>query len=376
MRILAVTPYYTPEGGGLERYAHEILRRLAHRHDVHVLAAGTSPSPGVQEVEGVLVERHAPRLRLGNTPLDPALRRRVADHLRRHRPDVVWAHSPVPFPAEMAYLASRKAGVPFALTYHAGRLRGSNPLLGLAAALDRSTLERRMMAGAHGLVAVGPYVRDHALGRHRDRVQVIPPGVDTARFTPGPPAGRGDGQDILFVGPLDTSYRWKGLDTLLAALPAVRRRHPAARLVLVGKGDRVPELQARAAAEGLVLAGRLPEDALAEAYRSSAVACLPSTTDAESFGMVLAEANACGRPVVASRVGGIPDFVRHGDNGLLAAPGDAADLARRLNEILYRPGEARRMGQRGLERVRREHDWDQLADKTAAVLESASAATA
>lgn len=365
MRILAVTPYYAPEGGGLERYAHEVLRRLARRHEVAAVAAGPA---GAEERDGVRVERRPPSVRVGNTPLDLGLRRRVTRHIAHQRPDVVWAHSPVPFPAEMAYLASR-GRAPFALTYHAGRLRGSGPLLSLAAALDRATLERRMVAGSEGLIAVSPYVRDTALARHRDRVQVIPPGVDADRFAPGPaPAG----QDILFVGPLDRSYRWKGLDVLLRAIPVVRARHPAARLVLVGQGDRVPELRARAAREGLVLRGRLTEAGLAQAYRSCAVTCLPSTTDAEAFGMVLAEANACGRPVVASRVGGIPCFVRDGDNGLLARPGDAADLAGQLNAVLDDPAQARAMGARGRRRVLREHDWDHLAQATERVLAQAA----
>lgn len=361
-----MTPYYTPEGGGLERYAHEILRRLARRHEVVALASGDHAS--VEERHGVRVERHVPAFRLGNTPLDPRLRRRVAQHIERERPDVVWAHSPVPFPAEMAFLASR-GRAPFALTYHAGRLNGSSRLLGAAAALDRATLERRMMAGSAALIAVGPYVRDHALARHRDRVRIVPPGVDAARFAPGPhPAG----QDILFVGPLDRSYRWKGLDVLLRAFARVRARHPEARLVLVGDGDRLPALQARAAAEGWVVRGRLSDRALADAYRSSAVLCLPSTTDAESFGMVLAEANACGRPVVGSRVGGIPDFVRHGDNGYLAERGDVEDLAEKLLAVLEDPDAAGAMGRRGRERVLQEHDWDLLAKATEAVLAEAA----
>ncbi|HEX2065249.1 MAG TPA: glycosyltransferase family 4 protein, partial [Candidatus Thermoplasmatota archaeon] len=163
MRILAVTPYYAPEGGGLERYAHEVLRRLARRHDVAALAASGRAS--MEERGGVLVERHVPTLHLGNTPIDLGLRARVARRIAREAPDVVWAHSPVPFPAEMAWLASR-GRAPFALTYHAGRLRGSSRLLDLAAAVDRATLERRMMAGSAGLIAVAPYVRDHALGPH------------------------------------------------------------------------------------------------------------------------------------------------------------------------------------------------------------------
>lgn len=380
MRILAVTPYYAPEGGGLERYAHEVLRRLATRHEVHVVAAGAA-AQGREAFDGVSVERHVPRMRMGNTPLDPSLRSRLAHQLRAERPDVVWAHSPVPFPAEMAYLASRRADVPFTLTYHAGRLRGSNPFLGLAAGLHRVTLERAMMEGSAGLVAVGPYVRDHAMARQRDRVVVIPPGVDAARFAPnddgtshaaGAARKTPSAKDVLFVGPLDRSYHWKGLDVLLAAMRQVRRRHPDARLVLVGSGDRVPELRERAPQEKLVLEGRLPDHRLVDAYAASAVVCLPSTSDAESFGMVLAEANACGRPVVGSRIGGIPDFVRDGDNGLLATPGDPADLARCLNAMLDDPEAASRMGQRGRARVRREHDWADLARATETVLRRAA----
>lgn len=370
MRILAVTPYYNPEGGGLERYAHAILDRLAGRlHEVEAITfthSGLASGPR----HGVGVRRMAPRLRLGNAPMDPAFTDGVRRAVRDFSPDVVVAHTPVPFAAEAAFLAVRKMGVPFVVTYHAGRLCGSSPALGMLAAMHRATFERWMLAGSDGLIAVGPFVRDHALRRHRGRVAVVPPGVDAKRFRSGGPAS---GRGILFVGPLSRSYAWKGVDVLLRAFRIIHRRWPDATLTLVGDGDRRAEFEPLALGMGgaIRLLGRLSDEGLVAEYDRAAVVVLPSTSEAEAFGMVLAEANSCARPVVASRIGGIPDFVRAGDNGLLARPGDALDLAAKLALVLGDEQLARRMGAAGRQKVVRDHDWDTLALQTQQVLENA-----
>ncbi|MES2154727.1 MAG: glycosyltransferase family 4 protein [bacterium] len=370
MHILAVTPYYDPEGGGLERYANSILGSLADRlHEVEVLTlTRTGAASGPRR--GVGVERIPSRWALGNSPVEPAFKSAVAAAIRRFSPDVVVAHTPVPFAAEMAFLAARKAETPFVLTYHAGRLSGSSPPLAAMAALHRSTMERWMIARSAGLIAVSPYVRDHALHRHRDRVRVVPPGVDVQRFDSDSPAS---GKGILFVAPLAKSYAWKGVDVLVRAFRILLRQVPAVTLTLVGDGDRRAEFEAlsREFHGALRVVGRLPEAQLIEQYRRAAVVVLPSTSEAESFGMVLAEANACRRPVVASRIGGIPDFVRDGENGLLAKPGDAADLASKIGWLLEDEDLARRLGETGRTRVARDHDWRSLAIQTHAILEDA-----
>lgn len=318
------------------------------------------------------VSRLRPAARVGNTPIHPGFARRVARAIAVHRPDVVVAHTPVPFPAEMAYRAARRAGIPFVATYHAGRLRGSSPLLAGLAAADRATFERAMLDGSRRLIAVSPYVRDNALSRQRERTTIIPPGVDHVRYCPDGVERSAAG--ILFVGPLDRSYRWKGVDVLLDAFGRLRSRRPDTTLTLVGEGDRRAEFERRAEAEfegALRVLPRLPDDELIDEYRRAAAVVLPSTTDAESFGMVLAEANACGAPVVGSRIGGIPSFVREGDNGLLAAPGDAQELAECLFHLAENPDQARELGERGRARVVAEHDWGDLSRRTEAVLEDA-----
>ena len=375
MRILAATPYYTPEGGGLERYAHETLRRLAARgHDVEAVAF-TLGGASEQVLDGVRIHRMTPRFRAGNTPIDPGFAASLRGRVRASRPDMMLLHTPVPFPAQAAAAVARREGIPYVVTYHAGSLRGSSPVLGAVAALDRWTLERRMLANASALVAVSPYVREHALQRHRTRTTVIPPGVDADRFLPN---GRCKGQTVLFVGPLAKAYRWKGIDILWRAFKQVRHRMPDARLRIVGAGDRFPEFQekVRESSLNVQLMGRVPDERFPRIYQDASVTVLPSLTDAESFGMVLAEANACGRPVVASNVGGIPDFVRDGDNGYLARPGDPFDLANRILTVLQDPDSAAAMGRRGRERVVKEHDWDALTVRTEMVLETALARSA
>ena len=372
MRILAVTPYYAPEGGGLERYAHSILSGLALRgHDVETLAFTRTGLTDAND-DGVDVLRTPASFCLGNTPLHPGFFGQVRRRIRETRPDLVLAHTPVPFPAEMAFLAAQREGVPFVATYHAGTLRGSSPGLGALASIDRWTLQRRMLAGATRLIAVSPYVRDHALARDKARVTLVPPGVDTEWFHSPTPA---TGQGILLAAPLSESYRWKGTDVLCRAFRRVRKRLPDATLTLVGGGDRLEEFRRQATPmSGLRVLGRLNESDLRSEYCRATAVVLPSTTDAEAFGMTLAEANACSRPVVGSAIGGIPDFIRHGDNGLLARPGDEHDLAAKLVEVLSDEAAARAMGGRGRSRVLREHNWDHLTRRTEAVLEDAVAA--
>lgn len=370
MRILAVTPYYEPEGGGLERYAHEILKRLVARgHDVeaHAFTATRRPS---DVRDGVVVHRRSPWLRLGNSPIDPTFYRAMKKAIHRFSPDVVLGHTPVPFAAEVAEAAAHRADVPFVTSYHAGRLSGSSFLLKPLAAIVHATFEQRMLMRSRHLIASSPYVRDHPLAPYRARVTVVPPGVDTRRFLPWE---QPTSNEILFVGPLAKAYRWKGVDTLWQAFHLVRASVPDATLTLAGQGDRSDAFTKLAREDGsLRLTGRLSDQQLVAEYQRASVVVLPSTSDAEAFGMVLAEANACGRPVVGSRIGGIPDFVTHGENGLLAIPGDPVDLARHIVTLLRDKELARTMGNRGHEKVVRDHHWGTLSLQTEQILDAAA----
>ena len=148
---------------------------------------------------------------------------------------------------------------------------------------------------------------------------------------------------------------------LLEALPAVRRQVPDVRLEVVGDGDDVGAMRRHSERLGLddvvEWSGRIPHERLPEAYRRAAVTVLPSLTEAESFGMTLVEAMACGCPVVGSEVGGIPFVVRDGVDGLLVPPGDSAALAGVIVRLLRDRELRATLGRAGVEAARGRWDW-------------------
>jgi glycosyltransferase involved in cell wall biosynthesis len=168
-----------------------------------------------------------------------------------------------------------------------------------------------------------------------------------AEAAPAPRARRGV---ILFLGRIEDP---KGVPELLKAFSVLRATQPEAELVCAGAGD-IEAAARRAEGLGIEDAVRFPGwlgEAEKHAWlRRAAVFVLPS--HAEGLPMSLLEAMAAGVPVVASAVGGIPDVVKHGVNGLLVAPGDAVDLLRALRRVLRDPQLAAALGAAGRETVR------------------------
>jgi glycosyltransferase involved in cell wall biosynthesis len=206
------------------------------------------------------------------------------------------------------------------------------------------------------VVAVSSVVYDTgvASGIPASKVEMIHNAVDIERFDPGKMNresvrkgfGFRDGDIVIgFVGKLNHG---KGVFELLRAAGSVRRMNPAVKLLFVGEGPERGRLEDEAA-------GLLPSGSVVFAgYRQDAermfaamdIFVLPSTCR-EAFGMVLIESMAMAKPVVATMVGGIPEIVEHGVNGLLVPPGDIDALSRAISHYLDNPADARRIAERG-----------------------------
>jgi glycosyltransferase involved in cell wall biosynthesis len=180
---------------------------------------------------------------------------------------------------------------------------------------------------------------------------------------------------VLYVGRVERTSRWKGLHVLVDSLPLLREIVPDARLEVVGDGDDVPALQARAARLGvgdlIDWHGPVEHDRLPHFYRRAGVTVLPSLTESESFGMTLVEAMASGCPVVGSAVGGIPFVIRDNVDGLLVAPGDPSALAEALAAVLTDPDRAASLGAAGREAATSRWDWNRQRDSTLRIIEDA-----
>jgi glycosyltransferase involved in cell wall biosynthesis len=256
----------------------------------------------------------------------------IGNALARFRPDVVLSYWLYP-DAYGAMLAARRAGVPLV----AGA-RGSD--IRVRDVISRH-LTRRVVHDAQRLLVVSEDLGRLAVqhyGAQASRVRVIANGCDSATFHLADRAAARqalgiapDAELVLYVGRLVAE---KGLRELLAAFRMLATQRPHLQLALVGGGPLQAELEALAAGAGNVrLAGPLSPDAVARWMVAANLVTLPSYS--EGHPNVLVEALACGRPVVATHVGGIPEVV-DASTGVLIRARDSADLARGLEAALQR----------------------------------------
>ena len=156
---------------------------------------------------------------------------------------------------------------------------------------------------------------------------------------------------ILFVG-LD--WKRKGGQDLVEAFKLVREKFPGASLTIVGAD---PDLQV----PGCKVVGKVPPEALDRYYQEASLFCLP--TYLEPFGIVFIEAMTAHLPIVATRVGAIPDFVEEGRNGFLVEPGDIPGLANSLLRLLENPALCRSFGEASFQLTRDRYSWEAVGDQ-------------
>ncbi|MBN1886735.1 MAG: glycosyltransferase family 4 protein [Thermoflexales bacterium] len=388
MRIAHVTATFPPYHGGTGQVCYHNalgLARLGHQLTVFTAAHPPGEYSYPPEID---VRRLPVRFRLGNALLLPGL-------LRIEGFDLVHLHFPFYLGAELAALAARRKRSPLVITYHQdvvlpgvwGLLSGLHDrslgawCLGSAARVLFTTLDYGRASRARWLFEACP-----------GRVGELPNGVDAARFRPDLPreqarARLGFGPQelvLLLVANLDRAHYFKGVEVLLRALATLdsdlpgssqlpgRLRRPV-RALIVGEGGLRARYAAAAAglglAERVAFAGRVDNDELPSYYAAADVGILPSCTAGEAFGIVLLEAMAAGLPVIASRLPGVRSVVSDGRDGLLAEPGDAADLADKIRRLADRPELRRAMGRQGRAKVEAQYAWPQVVKRLERVYE-------
>lgn len=385
MKVMIVAPHFHPRIGGVETYTLNIATRLVALGWQVVIVTTGQPEGVDQTVAGLPVYRLPIALTVSNTPVGLGWRRRLARIFDAERPDVINGHTPVPYLADMAQRAS--GSVPFVLTYHNDLAKDA--LLGKVAveALQHTLIDRTLRRATAIIATSDYYVRESRYLRgYESKISVVPPGVDLATFNPAVavPAGlakRYAGtRVILFVGSLNKSQRYKGLDHLIRAFGQMRAESHDLRLVVVGTGDGLDMYRGLAAAAGVAghvdFAGYVGHDKLAQYYKLARVFAMPSTSRTEGFGLVYLEAGAVGTPVIGSAIGGVPYAVRDGETGLLVSPRDARDLRQALARVLDDDALARRLGETAAARARAEFDWPSLAGRTSEVFEATCRQTA
>jgi glycosyltransferase involved in cell wall biosynthesis len=303
-----------------------------------------------------------------------ACRRVVA----RENVDVIHAHWVVPN-GTIALGASKRRRIPLVITLHGSDISLSERSRWM------SSIARHTLAGATIVTAPSEDLlsRARALGASGD-LELIPWGADPGKFQPDVEAAKLvrtryglAADDVLVVG-VGRLVHWKGFRYLIDAVGGARSRVPSIRLVLVGNGDVRDELEARVRqldlSQRISFAGMLPREGVAAHLAAADIVAVPSIhyggfVDGQPT--VALEAMAAGRPLIVTRVGGLPQLVEEGQNGLIVEEQDADALADAIVELATDSGLRRRMGERSRRRIVESFTWEQVATRLVATYERA-----
>jgi len=367
MKIALVSPYDYPYPGGVVKhifYLDREFRRLGH--DVRIIAAcsedvGEVPQHVIKVSGSIAPVPFAGSV--GRITLSPRVYRRVKKILKREQFDVIHIHEPLTPALPLSVLrhvplSPRSVVVG---TFHAYR-ENDHPGYEYV-----KRIFERFFGRLDGRIAVSEVVRDFMAPYFPGDYRIIPNGTDVERFSN--PALRpieqfDDGKlNVLFVGRLD---KRKGFKYLLRAYAQVKKAVPEARLMVVGAYDKEDKAEFVLYARKYRLRdvrfiGPVSEEDLPRYYRTCHVFCAPST-GFESFGIILLEAMAAGKPIVASDIAGYRSVLEDGKEGILVPPEDERRLADALICLLKEPALRERMGRRGQDKAT-DYSWQKVAQQ-------------
>ena len=369
--IVRYTKRYHHDGGIC--VAYNLALSMAKRgHEINVFTTSIDFRDAVERYNNISLYRYGTNFRIASANFSFNLFLKPI----KHKVDIIHIHvgNPIADLAGYVYI-KRNRKTPSIITYHGDGQEGIGSFVrNTGVSLYNKHLLDKVLSRADIIISPSEYYINESrfLGKYRDKIVVIPNGINVEDFDIsysreecrkklGLPINK---NIILFVGNL---ILYKGPDVLVKAMPNILKKVSDTELIFVGSGrmkNELEELSKKRDVEKYVKFAGFIEDSLKPLYYKAAdVFCLPSTMSTESFGIVNLEAMACSVPIVASKIGGVPDVVKDGRNGLLVPQGDSEALADAIIYLLENEDIRERMGKNGRKKVEN-YSWEKIAEET------------
>jgi len=362
MKIALVSPYDFVYPSGVNIHVSSLERQFTKMgHDVKIIAPLSSSISGVSDKLirigtpipiplGGTICRVTISLRLGPT---------IKSVLSRENFDIIHLHEP--FMPMLCSAVLRFSNTVNVATFHAS---GGKPGYKFGRPIS-SIMLRRRLPKLDGRIAVSQAAMEFAHKHLPGYYNIIPNGIDLRLFSPdvSPISEFCDGKlNILFVGRLE---RQKGVDYLIKAYKQVKQEVPNSRLIIVGPGTRLRGKYEREVLQSelkdVIFVGGKPQCELPRYYKTADVFCAPAT-GLESFGIILLEAMAMGKPIVATDIEGYNGVLTHNTEGLLVPPRNEWMLAQALISLLTNEPLRQKMAARARLKAM-EYSWEHIAQK-------------
>lgn len=387
MSTLLITETFPPRTGGSGRWFWEIYRRQPIDH-FSVAAAVDPQQTSFDQAQALSITR----MPLSFTDLGMfslagwkgywnALRT-LMQLVRDQNIDQIHAGRCLP-EGWLAWLLKQRLGIPYVCYVHGEevKLPAAGETHGVMSSRQLRFITRNVMNEASFLIANSRNSERILLDEWEippERIRLLHPGADCQRFVPVPrdpkvrqALGWHDRRVILTVGRLQ---KRKGHDQLIRALPRIREQVPDVLYAIVGAGDQKQSLQRLTDElqlnDHVIFHGELSDDAMLQAYQQCDVFVLPNRqvgSDIEGFGMVLVEAQACGKPVIAGASGGTAETMHIPETGAVVACDEPGPLAALVTKWLLDPALCESMGAAGRAWAAAQFDWAALSEQAAAL---------
>lgn len=370
MRILHVNPFFYPYMGGTENYLFELCRRLSRKNSVSVITSRLPGTKKFEEVEGTKVYR-IKSLVLKKLPafLPPpySIPFFFPHHFfkicEKEKPDVIHLHNRFFLSFASTVVWKKFVDRPLFLTLHNARTVGISKEIDFFGQLFDELIGNAVMRRADKIIANSRWTLQVTKPRDypEEKTEVIFNGVDVKKFK----KIETNLKDELGCEFLSTTVcrliPQKGVEYLIRAIAGVKHDYKA---VIIGRGPEQRNLKALSERLGVTkkihfISEVLPENKLIEFYSASDFFVLPSLW--EPFGIVLVEAMACENPVVATKVGGIPEVVA--DCGLLVDPKNSTQISDAINKLIEDEQLRKKLSRKARERNERFFDFDVVTKK-------------
>lgn len=364
MKIIQTPVRFYPFIGGVENYVYYLSKELVKLgHEINVICANEPNTEKNVVIDGINVKRLPYIFKVANTNITPNLPFKLASEDF----DIMHTHLPTPWSADWSALLSKSRKKPLVLSYY-NDIIGEGLADNIAKVYNNTFLKLLLKAADKIIIIQEDYIKTSPyLDEYRDKVEVIPCGVDVNKFKY---LNNGDTENIIFfLSILDEFHRYKGLDYLLKALKIVKMDIPNIKLVVGGKGKLLDYYQNMVNSLGLEdnveFHGFIPDEKIVEYYNKCNVFVLPSISSSqEGFGIVALEAFACKTPVISTEIVGVADDVKKRDTGIIVPPKDIDKLAKAIIEILTDNSLQKQMGNNARKLVEEKYTWHRVAEMT------------
>lgn len=351
MKIALVSPYDFSYPGGVVRHIASLERHFTRMgHVVKIIAPASSPVEGYGD-RFIQIGKPRPVPTSGSIAritISLTLTNKVKEVLEKEKFDIIHLHEPLA--PTLCTTVLRLSNTINIGTFHATE---SKPSYRWTKPLFLSGLYKKWFNKLHGRIAVSKPAMDFINRFFPSTYDIIPNGIDLEHFSPNvkPMEQFMDGKiNLLFVSRLE---KRKGLEYLLKAYRLIKPDYPDIRLIIVGPGTRLrkkyEKMVADAELEDVIFTGAVDYQDLPRYYKSADIFCAPATGH-ESFGIILLEAMATGKPVVASSISGYSTVVSHGVDGLLVPPKQEVPLAQAISTLIRSEELRKKMGEQGIKK--------------------------